>query len=277
MKSITSSHAAAPHPRPLPVRRGEDQGEGSPVVLEVTGLCVNRGDYRAVRDVSFTVRRGEFVALMGRSGAGKTTIMHCLAGLLAPSSGTVHWTDQCRDACCAHLAADRPAPVHAVMFQHYRLVPQLSALNNVLCGRLQKYPWWQTVRGFPAAEKKEAMAWLDRVGLAERARLPAGRLSGGEQQRVGVARALIQNPTLLLADEPVASLDAETANEVMGLLRERNQQRGLTVFCVLHDLEMAERFASRVLLLEQGRLVYDGPASNLVETVQEKLQWQTLL
>lgn len=273
MKSNVTSHTAAPHP----VRRGEGQGEGSSVVLEVTGLCVNRGDYRAVRDVSFSVRAGEFVALMGRSGAGKTTIMHTLSGLLTPTRGTVHWTDQCREACCAHLPGNRPLQKRAVMFQHYRLVPQLSALNNVLCGRLQNYSWWQTMRGFPAAEKAQAAEWLERVGLGERARLPARQLSGGEQQRVGVARALIQQPTLLLADEPVASLDAETANEVMGLLSELNRERGLTVFCVLHDLEMAERYASRVLLVEQGRLVYDGPATNLEETVQEKLQWRTLL
>jgi len=246
-------------------------------VLAVTGLNVNRGAYRAVRDVSFSVRPGEFVALMGRSGAGKTTVMHSLAGLLTPSSGNVHWSHLCREACCTDRPGPRPDQRRAVMFQHYRLVPQLSALTNVLCGRLQHYSWWQTLRGFPAAERAEAARWLAQVGLGERADLPVHHLSGGEQQRVGVARALIQQPTILLADEPVASLDAETANEVMRLLQQLNQEQGLTVFCVLHDLEMAERFVNRVLLLDQGRLVYDGPAGDLQETVRGKLQWQTLL
>ncbi|MCS7049392.1 MAG: ATP-binding cassette domain-containing protein [Verrucomicrobiae bacterium] len=249
-----------------------------PVVLEVDHLHVERGGYRALQDVSFVVRAGEFVAVMGRSGAGKTTLMHVLAGLLAPSAGRVHWEGACGQPCCR-----RPAPTNgqpdvrvAVMFQHYRLVPQLSALANVICGRLGAYPWWRTAVGWPRAEKQLALRWLNRVGLGERAALKARQLSGGEQQRVGFARALIQEPTVLLADEPVASLDAETANEMMGLLAELNRQSGLTIICVLHDLEMAERYTQRVLLLDRGLLLHDGPAENLAGLVREKLQWQTL-
>lgn len=247
-------------------------------VLEVRNLCVDRGGYRALREVSFAVRAGEFVAVMGRSGAGKTTLMHALSGLVTPASGEVHWEGRCGRPCCRAVAAgDEVAPVRlAVVFQHYRLVPQLTALGNVICGRLGAYPWWRTVAGWPRAEKQRALRWLERVGLGARAGLKARHLSGGEQQRVGFARALIQEPTVLLADEPVASLDAETANEMMSLLKEQNQRRGLTVICVLHDLEMAERFAHRVLLLERGELVHDGRAVGLEQVVRERLRWQTL-
>lgn len=250
----------------------------APTVLQVHALTVMRGDHRALNDVGFTVQAGEFVAVMGRSGAGKTTLMHVLAGLLAPTAGRVHWEGACGLPCCRQVSAPdgKPDVRVAVMFQHYRLVPQLSALSNVVCGRLGAYPWWRTVVGWPRAEKQRALDWLDRVGLGGRARLKARQLSGGEQQRVGFARALIQEPTVLLADEPVASLDAETANEMMRMLAQLNRERGLTVICVLHDLEMAERYARRVLLLERGELVHDGSTRNLAKLVREKLQWQTL-
>lgn len=234
-------------------------------LLEVRHLTLQRGDHVAVRDVSFEVRAGEFVAVIGRSGAGKTSLVHTLGGLLSPTSGHLRWT----------APVDR-SPHCAVLFQHYRLVPQLTALTNVLGGRLREYPWWRTLLGFPAGEKVRACELLHSVGMAGKCKLPARRLSGGEQQRVAIARALIQEPEALLADEPVASLDAETANEVMELFRSLNRHRGLTILCVMHDLEMAERFARRVLLLDQGRLVFDGPSRNLQDTVRDQLQWKTL-
>ncbi len=256
-------------------RLGQRATQPADTVLEVCDLQVHRGGHHAVRGVSFTLRRGEFVAVMGRSGAGKTSLLHALTGLDPVSGGAVHWTDLCRGACCAQTrhAADR----RAVMFQHYRLVPQLSALTNVLCGRLREHRWWKTFFGFDADEKRVAAERLTRLGLGERLHVPAGKLSGGEQQRVAVARALVQEPTILMADEPVASLDAETANEVMQIFWELNRREGLTVLCVLHDLEMAERYADRVLLMEQGVLVHDGPCAGLQGVVQTKLRWRTLL
>lgn len=234
-------------------------------LIEVRNLAVHRGDHAAVNGVSFRVRAGEFVAVIGRSGAGKTSLMHALAGLLKPASGTIDW-----NGASAHGARC------AVLFQHFRLVPQLSALTNVLGGRLGEYPWWRTLWGFPSEEKGRACELLHSLGLAGKCKLPARRLSGGEQQRVAVARALVQEPTVLLADEPVASLDAETANEIMTLFATLNREEKLTVVCVLHDLEMAERFAQRVLLLDKGRLAYDGPSRDLEAVVRDRLQWKTL-
>jgi phosphonate transport system ATP-binding protein len=232
----------------------------NPAALTVTGLNVYRGDYHALRDVQFAIEPGEFVAILGRSGAGKTTLLHALSGLV-PVHGAVTWHTQRR----------------AVVFQHYRLVPQLSAITNVASGRLGRYAWWESLGGFRASDREAAKAWLEQFGLNGRSVLPARQLSGGEQQRVALARALIQEPEFLLADEPVASLDAETSNEIMERLADLNRQHGLTVLCVLHDLEMAERYARRVLLLEQGRVVHDGPAEQLPQLVREKLQWKTLL
>jgi phosphonate transport system ATP-binding protein len=233
---------------------------GTVPLLATRNLHVQRGGRDVLHNVTFALPPGEFVAVIGRSGTGKTTLLHTLAGLIAPTTGTVNWSDSRR----------------ALLFQHYRLVPQLAALTNVLCGRLGACSWWQTLTGFPAADRARAAHWLAAVGLADKADQPARCLSGGEQQRVALARALIQEPAVLLADEPVASLDAETTHEMMDLLAELNRSRGLTVLTVLHDLELAERYADRVLLLDAGCLVYDGPARNLTGLVRDRLQWKTL-
>ncbi len=229
-------------------------------LLTTRGLCVERGGRSVLRQVSFSMRPGEFVAVIGRSGAGKSTLLHTLAGLIPSSDGDCEWLETRR----------------ALLFQHYRLVPQLSAMSNVLCGRLGEFSWYQTLTGFSKREQQRAEYWLEAVGLPDKATQPARKLSGGEQQRVALARALIQEPLVLLADEPVASLDAETTNEMMQLLADLNRSRGLTVLCVLHDLELAERFAPRVLLLDGGAIVYDGPSVNLTEIVRDRLQWKTL-
>jgi phosphonate transport system ATP-binding protein len=276
---------------------GHGGGAGVAPQLDVRGLTVHRGAHPALRDVSFQVQPGEFVAVLGRSGAGKTTLLHALAGLLRAAAGRICWGPAPAPACraqidgqpCACAQGLIPAPLgarvngadpvapRAMLFQHYRLVPQLSALHNVVCGRLGEYPWWRTLAGLPAREKTRAEHWLSAVGLAGHARQRAHRLSGGEQQRVAIARALNQEPAVLLADEPVASLDAESAAEMMRLFAALNRHHGMTLLCVLHDLEMAEQFAGRVLLLDGGALAYDGPSRNLQRVVKEALQWKALM
>jgi phosphonate transport system ATP-binding protein len=251
-----------PHPHATTARFDATQ---TAALLEVEQLTVRYGAAAPVlRDASFSVRAGEFVAVLGRSGAGKTTLLHTLAGMVKPQSGAVRWR------------SPKGAVCRAMLFQHYWLVPQLSVLKNTLCGSLGNYKWWQTLLGFADADQQRAQQLLGVVGLRDKSRRKVGRLSGGEQQRVAIARALMQQPDVLLADEPVAALDAETANEVMLLLQTLNQNNGMTVICSLHDLEMVERFATRALLLDQGRIVHDGAALDLQRVVRETLSWKTL-
>ncbi len=234
-------------------------------LVEVEQLHASYGAASPVlRDVSFSVRAGEFIAVIGRSGAGKSTLLHSLAGMIEPQSGAVRWQ------------SSNGGVSRAMLFQQYRLVPQLSVLKNTLCGGLRNYRWWETLWGFPDADEQRAEQLLGVVGLRDKMRRKVSRLSGGEQQRVAIARALMQSPDVLLADEPVAALDTETANEVMLLLQSLNQNNGMTVICSLHDLEMVERFATRVLLLDGGRVAHDGAARDLQRVVREKLSWKTL-
>ncbi len=230
----------------------------------------------ALRDVSFRISPGEFVAVIGRSGAGKSSLLHALGGVLMPESGAIQWNHlQSVAQACPPRWASLPVRT-ALLFQNHRLVPPLSALTNVCSGSLGEQPWTKTLFGFSADTKTRAERWLTAVGLRDKLHSPARKLSGGEQQRVAIARALMQEPRVLLADEPVASLDAETANEIMLLLQSLNQKQGATILCVLHDLEMVERFASRALLLDRGELVYDGCPRGIQEIVREKLSWKTL-
>jgi phosphonate transport system ATP-binding protein len=151
-----------------------------------------------------------------------------------------------------------------MVFQHFNLVRRLSVLTNVLIGRLGATPgWWSLAHRFPAADVQQALANLDRFGLRELAAQRADTLSGGQQQRVGIARALMQRPRLLLADEPVASLDPATSHTIMRYLEEVNRDEGVTVLCNLHFLSLARRYATRVIGLRAGEIVFDGPSADL--------------
>ncbi len=198
---------------------------------------------KALDSVSLEVAAREHVAILGSSGSGKTSLLGCMSGRLRPTAGTVE---------CAGTTA--------VIHQDLRLVNQRSALHNVLHGTLGRQPPHRSLF-FPAQEKREALALLDRVGLTEQAHQSVGKLSGGEQQRVAIARALMQDPSILLADEPIASLDESLARDTMQLLCDLSHERGLTMICVLHDCALAERFSDRILGIEGGRLVYNARPS----------------
>ncbi len=208
------------------------------------GLGLKRGDRWLFRDLNLTVPRGSFVAVVGPSGVGKSSFLACLAGLLAPTEGHVELCD---------LAGGRHAPAKVrpgatgVVFQNNLLVPTSTVLSNVLCGRLGRHPWWRTLIGFPRGDRDEAYRILCDLGLGPKARRWACETSGGEQQRTSIARALLQEPDLYLADEPVSNLDAYLTGRVLGILRQEASQRGRTVFCVLHNPELVERFAELVL------------------------------
>jgi phosphonate transport system ATP-binding protein len=218
----------------------------------------------AISEVSFAVRRGEFVAVLGPSGAGKTTLFRCLAGLSALDHGSAHLGGV--DVATLHGRARRRI---AVVFQQFNLVNRLSALENVLAGRLGHVRAWRGwTRQFSRADTLLALQCLERVGLLAQASQRADTLSGGQQQRVAIARALAQQPELIIADEPVASLDPRIGAEILELLRSicHAQQGGVAIICSLHQPALAQRFADRVVGLVGGHIVVDVAAADFAET-----------
>ena len=210
-------------------------------------------------DVSFHIEPGEVVTLLGPSGAGKTTLFRCLTRLVAPDRGQILWFGR-------PVTEMRPRELRrarrdiGLIFQQHNLIRRRSALDNALAGRLGHVPLWRAVgRRFARADRQRAFAALDRVQLLDFAGRRADRLSGGQQQRVAIARVLIQESPLILADEPVASLDPATAVSVLALLRDIARENDVAVLCSLHQVDLVPGFADRVLGLRDGRLISDMP------------------
>jgi phosphonate transport system ATP-binding protein len=224
--------------------------------LELAGVSKSFGAVTAVCDVSLRLHAHEIVALLGPSGAGKTTLLRCVAGLLAPDSGTV----RVAGAQLGHLRGRARRRV-AVIFQQFNLVGRISALDNVLAGRLGHVPAWRGImHSFGRGDRLRALSCLERVGLLEFAAHRADRLSGGQQQRVAIARALAQQADLIVADEPVASLDPASGAAILELLRGLCREEGVAVLCSLHQVHLARQFADRLIGLRDGRQVIDmGP------------------
>lgn len=180
--------------------------------------------------MTWQLPRGKFLAVTGASGAGKSSLLACLGGIIAPAAGEFK------------LAADGLNSI-GLVFQNFRLTAHLSVLTNVLCGKLGDYAWWQTVFSFPETDRQAAFAILCELGLEKLAHRQARKISGGEQQRCAVARVLLQNPPIILADEPTSNLDAALADKVLTLLRRGGGQRNQTIVGVLHDARLVEKFA----------------------------------
>ncbi|MHB1117812.1 phosphonate ABC transporter ATP-binding protein [Sideroxydans sp.] len=216
--------------------------------------------FEALKGVSAEIPAGSFTVILGPSGAGKSTLLRTINGLETPTSGSVQIAEQ-----QVSQTTLREVRSHVGMvFQHFNLVDRLSVMTNVLTGRLSHRSWLGSLLYlFQRSDMDIAHDALIRVGLTDKAWNRADRLSGGQQQRVGIARALAQQPRVILADEPVASLDPVTSEEIMGLLREICTRDGITVVVNLHQVELAKRFADRVIGLNGGVLVYDGAASGL--------------
>jgi phosphonate transport system ATP-binding protein len=214
--------------------------------LSIKGFGLKRNGRWLFRGLDWEVPRGSVVAVVGPSGVGKSSLLNCLAGLAEPTEGNL--TFSC-NAGCLHQAANYQKRV-GIIFQNLLLSPNSTVLRNVLCGRLGRYRWWQTLFRFPRQDKKAAALLLADLGLSSHLHRRATDTSGGEQQRAAVARALFQEPELLLADEPVSNLDAYLCGRVLGILRQEAHQNGRTVFCVLHDPALLERFADYALSLD---------------------------
>jgi len=213
---------------------------------------------QALKNVSFEVQDGEFLAVIGLSGSGKSTLLRCINRLIEPTSGKIYWNGQ--DVTAVSSAEMRKVRRRiGMIFQQFNLVKRSSVLTNVLSGRLGYTGTLSSaLHIFSAADHKKALDSLEQVGLAEKAYMRADSLSGGQQQRVGIARALMQDPQLILADEPVASLDPVLAHTILKYLEQLNKEQGMTVLCSLHHLDLVHRYASRAIALKDGELVFQG-------------------
>ena len=228
----------------------------------------------ALAEVSFTAHPGEFVAVLGPSGAGKTTLFRCLIGLTPVDAGRIALDGRDIGAMSRReLRAARQSV--ALIFQQFNLIRRLTAVQNVLAGRLARVPTWRVLmRRFARPDRQLALRCLDSVGLVDRAYARADQLSGGQQQRVAIARALAQEAKVILADEPVASLDPESAAAVLDTLR-RVAKAGVAVVASLHQVHLAMSYADRIVALRAGRVVADAPAASLDARAVEQIYART--
>jgi len=232
-------------------------------LLEVQNLTKFYGDVRALSDVTFSVKKGEFVAIIGPSGSGKTTLIRCINRLIDASNGSVH-VDK-KDMLSLNGKELRHARAGiGMIFQHYNLVYRLTVIENVLHGRLGYKSSVAGVLGmYTEAEKEKALSVLGLLGLEDYVYRRCDHLSGGQKQRVGIARALVQDPRIILCDEPISSLDPSSAKIIMDYLQKIQQEFGITIVVNLHQVDVAKRYAKRILGFNAGHLVFDGPPSKL--------------
>jgi len=230
---------------------------------------------KALQGIDLDIRRGEMVALIGASGSGKSTLLRHIAGLMPADAGgsevQVHGqTVQRHGRITADIRRQRAAI--GFVFQQFNLVDRLPVLVNVLAGALHRMPAWRSlVRWFSPEEKARAAEALRRVGIGECCHQRASTLSGGQQQRAAIARAMVQGARVILADEPIASLDPESSRRVMDILARVNQEDGCTVVVSLHQVNVAMKYCARTVALHQGRVVYDGPSAQLTPALLREL------
>ena len=243
------------------------------VALESVCKSFAGGKIVAVQNVSFTLSRGEFLVVLGPSGAGKSTLMRCINHLAVPTSGRILVNG--REVTRTHRELRKLRQGIGMVFQQFNLVLRLSVIMNVLAGRLSYRSAWRSLfYSFTHEDRVIALEALEMVGLGHKAFQRADTLSGGEQQRVGIARALAQRPSVILADEPVASLDPKIARQVLGYLKDISQRLGISVICNLHQIDFAREYAQRIIGLARGELIFDGRPDELTPEVIERIYAQ---
>jgi phosphonate transport system ATP-binding protein len=233
-------------------------------MLEVKNLTkIYEGGVKALDNVSFTVPKGQFLAVIGLSGSGKSTLLRCINRLIEPTEGQILWNGEDLTA-ATQDEMRRIRRKIGMVFQQFNLVHRSKVLTNVLAGRLgYTNPAFSLVNRFSKEDVEMALQQMTRVGIEDKAGNRADELSGGQQQRVGIARALMQEPEMILADEPVASLDPVLAHSIMVHLEEINQEDGVTVLCSLHFLDLVHRYASQAIALNDGMLVFEGTPAEI--------------
>ncbi|GAB4167433.1 MAG: phosphonate ABC transporter ATP-binding protein [Wenzhouxiangellaceae bacterium] len=218
-----------------------------------------------MKDLDLEIRPGEFVVIVGSSGAGKSTLLRAINGLNPLTGGHVYVNGRRVDGVSSRELRTLRKEI-GMIFQDFRLVKRLTVMSNVLIGRLAHVPVWRTTLNlWPRRDREIALDALQRVGIAEKAWVRASQLSGGQQQRVGIARALAQQPAIILADEPVASLDPVTTHQIMKDLVRINRELGITTLVNLHFLDLARQYGQRIIGLRFGELVYDGSADTVTD------------
>jgi phosphonate transport system ATP-binding protein len=218
---------------------------------------------RALTDINIEIPDGQFLVIIGLSGSGKSTLLRCINRLIEPTEGRIRWNGVDITAATDEELRQIRRRI-GMIFQQFNLVKRSKVITNVLAGRLgYTSPLWSFVNHFSREDQEKALEKLERVGIRDKADVRASELSGGQQQRVGIARALMQEPELMLADEPVASLDPATSHSIMQYLEALNKEDGITILCSLHFLSLARAYADRVIALKDGRLEFDGPPGDI--------------
>ena len=242
-------------------------------MLEVRHLTKVYDDgTEALRDVNFQVEDGEFMVVIGLSGSGKSTLLRCINRLIDPTEGEILWDGED----LAKLKGEELRHARrqiGMVFQHFNLVKRSTVITNVLAGRLGYSPTWRSVVGrFSSQDRQRAQEALERMGITDQAHKRADELSGGQQQRVGIARALMQDPKMILADEPVASLDPVLAHSILQHLERLNREDKITVLCSLHYLDLVQRYGTKVIGLRAGQLVYEGSQEDIRKMTDEEFK-----
>lgn len=220
---------------------------------------------KAISDLNLSFEKNEFVCVLGKSGAGKSTFIRCINGLQQPTEGEIRFDGKPMSFQKEDLRKTRREM--GMVFQHFNLIPRLSVLQNVLTGRFGYRSTFKNLIGwFTAEELEDAKRIIADVGLTEMENRRVENLSGGQKQRVGIARALLQHPRILLGDEPVASLDPGTSNHIFTLLKEIHERLDLLTIINVHDIELAKRYATRIIALKDGELIFDGKPEDFTRT-----------